>query len=231
MKKNNILMIIFFLIIVIITTLIITNKEKNNFDNKNVEIDKVKNDIGATGSSDIYNIQKDPYGDRLILTVKSDIKYKVAFAGMIENQKPDVNKIDDIFYNKHPKKNGVWIEENSRKKFLDKIQGSNLFNSEYFIDKEGYLKFSNREAMNENDVKLQKAIESNKQYILNISSICYIVDEITGEILDYSFEDMDQFQIYEYFDDENKMIIFITENKNNKIEDIEILNSLIKLIE
>ena len=57
-----------------------------------------------------------------------------------------------------------------------------------------------------------------KIYSITISSKCYIVDEITGEIQDYSFEDMDEYQTYEYFEDEEKMIICITENINKQLD-------------
>ena len=72
---------------------------------------------------------------------------------------------------------------------------------------------------------------SKKQYILSVSSICYIVDDLTGEIQRYSFEDMDRYQTYEYFDNGNQYIIFLTENKNSQLSDSEIINSLIGLLE
>jgi hypothetical protein len=86
----------------------------------------------------------------------------------------------------------------------------------------------NENNANENDKKLQKALNSKKQYLISISSICYIVDDITGEILDYSFENMDKYQTYEYFEDENKDIIFITENKSNQLSEKEIVNSVLE---
>ena len=61
--------------------------------------------------------------------------------------------------------------------------------------------------------------------------MCYIVDDITGEILDYSFEDMDKYQTFEYFEDENKKIIFITENKSNQLKENEIIESLLNILE
>ena len=82
---------------------------------------------------------------------------------------------------------------------------------------------------NDNDKKIEKIIKGKKQYILDISSVCYIVDDITGEILDYNFENMDKYQTYEYFEDSNKSIVFITENSTNILTNLEIFESIIKL--
>lgn len=94
----------------------------------------------------------------------------------------------------------------------------------------GYLRVKNNKNQNENDQKIQSVINGDKLYIIDISSVCYIVDDISGEVLDYSFEKMDRYQTYEYFYDGDKYIVFITENTNNLLEEDEIFDSLIKLI-
>ena len=98
------------------------------------------------------------------------------------------------------------------------------------IDDGGYLKIDEKNNQNENDKKIEKIIKSKKQYILDISSVCYIVDDITGEILDYNFENMDKYQTYEYFEDNDKMIVFINENKGNQMSNKEIFKSVINLL-
>ena len=160
--------------------------------------------------------------------MKAEVKYKVAFAGMIKKELPTMDEIDKIFNEIHPKENGIWIEKTSREKVLDVLGDSNFFNSEYTINQNGYIVLENKNNANENDKKLQNALKSKKQYIISISSICYIVDDITGEILDYSFENMDKYQTYEYFEDENKNIIFITENQNSQLSKNEIINSVLE---
>ena len=72
-------------------------------------------------------------------------------------------------------------------------------------------------------------ITGKKLYMIRISSICYIVDDVSGEILDYNFEDMDYLQIYEYFKDDDKTLIFINENKESQLSEEKIINSLFKL--
>ena len=150
---------------------------------------------------------------------------------MIKKDLPSMQEINSTYEQNRPQKNGVWIESNSRQTILNMINDSNLFNNNYGINPDGYLYVQVENNSNTNDIKLTNAINSNKLYILSISSTCYIVDDVTGEILKYSFEDMDKYQTYEYFNNENQYIIFITENKNNILSSEEILSSVISLFE
>lgn len=249
--KNNKKLITFILILLLIILIIIAfaflqHKKDKNENNQietnifeevdknqisyqeNVTVDELKNEVGATGNTDIYEIQQE-YDGRNIITVKANIKYKVAFAGMIKKSTPKMEELDEILNKNHPKENGIWIEKQSRDKILE-IFNNNKVNSRYIIDDNGYLKIEDKNNQNEIDKKLEEIINGNEQYILDISSVCYIVDEITGEILDYNFENMDKYQTYEYFEDNDKMIIFITQNKNNLLTNVEIFNSIIKLL-
>ena len=106
----------------------------------------------------------------------------------------------------------------------------NITKSEYEITSDGYLKITDSKSTNENDKKIQKIINGDKLFVIRISSICYIIDDITGEILDYNFEQIDEYQTYEYFKDEDKMIIFITQNKEKQLEEKEIIQSIIDLM-
>lgn len=205
--------------------------EDSNSEEENERINTIKYNMGATGDSNIYEIQKDSYNGREVVVVKPSIKYKVAFTGMIKKDLPYMQEIDTIYEQNKPQKNGIWVENNSRQKILDMLNNRDIFNNNYGIDQEGYLYIQIEGNPNEKDKKLTNAINSNKQYIISISSTCYIVDDLTGEILPYSFEDMDKYQTYEYFNNENHYIIFITENKNNQLSNKEILDSVISLFE
>ena len=228
-NKKMIFFILGIIIILLIVLFIYRNKVKDNVSVDDEEkIEELKYNVGATGDSNIYELQKNNYDGKEILTVKAEVKYKVAFAGMIKKELPTMDEIDKIFNEIHPKENGIWIEKTSREKVLDVLGDSNFFNSEYTINQNGYIVLENKNNANENDKKLQNALKSKKQYIISISSICYIVDDITGEILDYSFENMDKYQTYEYFEDENKNIIFITENQNSQLSKNEIINSVLE---
>ena len=192
----------------------------------NEEKIKIIEETGKQGDSDLYEIQEGQDNIK-IATIKSSIKYKVAFGGMIKNSVPKKEELDDIIEKDNPRYAGIWIKKESQTKFLEYI--SLLTKSEYEINENGYLKIKNKKNQNDYDKKIEKIIHGHQLYIIDISSICYIIDEISGEILDYDFEDMDEYQTYQYFEDGDKKIIFITENKNNQLTNKEIIESVIAL--
>lgn len=255
MKKNlkKIILILILLALIVIGSIVLANKKKiknvNVNDNKQTEentpkvenkekdeipekeqeqiIEEIKEDVGATGDNDLYEV-KEGYDNQKTISIKSSVKYKVAFAGIIKDRQPNKNELDEIMEENHPQKAGIWIYEKDRKNFLDLLK--NITKSEYEITSDGYLKIVDIKNTNENDKKIQKIINGDKLFVIRISSICYIIDDITGEILDYNFEQIDEYQTYEYFKDEDKMIIFITQNKEKQLEEKEIIQSIIDLM-
>lgn len=205
----------------------INTEEEKTKETEVEDVEELKEQTGKTGAAELYEIQNG-YGDVKVATIKSSIKYKVAFSGMIKGSKPEIEELDDIIEKEHPKNNGIWIYEKDRNTVLDYLKSVTL--SQYSINQEGYLKIDNKEQQNDYDKKIEKAINGDKLYVLNVSSKYYIVDEITGEILDYSFEDMDEYQTYEYSEDNNKFIIFITENKKNQLNKETIIKSVIDIM-
>lgn len=255
MKKNlkKIILVLILLTLIVIGSIVLANKNKiknvNVNDNKQTEentpkvenkekdeipekeqeqiIEEIKEDVGATGDNDLYEV-KEGYDNQKTISIKSSVKYKVAFAGIIKDRQPNKNELDEIMEENHPQKAGIWIYEKDRKNFLDLLK--NITKSEYEITSDGYLKIVDTKNTNENDKKIQKIINGDKLFVIRISSICYIIDDITGEILDYNFEQIDEYQTYEYFKDEDKMIIFITQNKEKQLEEKEIIKSIIDLM-
>lgn len=255
-KENKIVISVIAVIIVLTIIVVILNKIKlkNNAENvnnvtnliavndeyiqidknqisyqNNVDINELKQDSGKTGNSNIYEVQTE-YDGRKTLQVKANLKYKVAFAGLIKNGKPSESELDDICSKNTPLNNGIWVEKSSRNKIQYYFNNLGLFNSKYEISDDGYLKLMDDSNLNDNDKKIKNIIDGNKQYIFDVSSVCYIVDDVTGEFLDYNFEKMDEYQTYEYFEDNEKMIVFINENKNNQMDDKEIFESVINLL-
>ena len=209
---------------------IYTNIDKNQIEySENTNVEELKQESGKTGDSNIYEVETE-YDGRKTLQIKPSLKYKVAFAGMIKNGKPLTSELDDIYSKNIPSNNGIWVEKNSREKIKKYLNDTGLFKSKYEINDDGYLKISDNQKINDYDKKIINIINGNKLYILDVNSVCYIVDDITGEILDYNFENMDKYQTYEYFEDNDKMIIFINENKSNQLDDKEIFESVINLL-
>lgn len=200
---------------------------KRNKSKLEDNLEEIKQNTGKTGDTELYEIQEG-YNNIKIATIKPSIKYKVAFSGMIKNNKPEMQELDSIIEKYHPNFTGIYIVEKDRERFLQYLENVSL--SKYIIDSNGYLRIEDKDNQNENDKILEKTINGEKLNIINISSVCYIVDEITGEILDYSFENMDKYQTYEYFEDGDRKIIFMTENRKNQLNDNEIINSVINLL-
>ena len=230
---------VIFIVIVFITLLIaiIGAKQKNNINSyirknqienqENITVDEIKRETGINANSNIYEVQQD-FDGRKVVAVKDNIKYKVAFAGMIKNFKPNEDELDEILNENNPEKNGIWVNKQSRSKIID-LFNNDYVNSEYTINSDGYLCIKSKNNQNNIDKKIESIINGNKQYILDISSVCYIVDDITGEILDYNFEKLDKYQTYEYFENENSVIVFVNENTDRQLTDKEIFESLIEL--
>lgn len=198
--------------------------------NENATIDEIKEDTGISGDNEIYELQTE-FDGRKVLVVKANIKYKVAFAGMIKKSLPQMNELDTILKENFPKNNGIWVNTGSRDKLLKLINNSTILNSKYGINDDGYIFVSERNNQNALDKKFENAINSNQSSnILSVSSVCYTIDDVTGKIIDNDFEFMDEYQTYDYYEDENKKIIFITENKGNQLTNEEIIESVIKLL-
>ena len=234
------IIIVLGFIIAGITYLINKNNKKNELDAKYEElknesvmydesanIEELKEEYNMEGDSELYEIQTE-YDGRKVLTVKASENYKVAFAGLIKKAKPTLDEASQIFKEQYPTQNGIWIEPESREKILNYLNSA--VKSKYEIDENGYLKIVEYQKSN-NDELLKNIIEGEKQYITGISGITYYIDPLTGEIFDNPYEEFDSNQTYSYFTDENKMIIYIPENKDNYLDNNEIFESIIKLIE
>lgn len=230
--KNKYLIISIIAIICIMMILCIfffmkDNNEKMEIDLKNAEeqnneINDIKKETGAQADNSLYMIGEE-YDGRKALIIKPIVQYKVIMTGIIKKDKPELSEVNE-FINKFPEKNGIWISEKSREKFLGLLK--TITNSEYYIDSEGYLKLDNN-INNEYDNLIKEIIDSNKSISIDISGTLYIVDDMTGEIVEYPFEDMDPYQPYEKYNTENKSIYILTENKENKLIDCEIIKELI----
>lgn len=198
--------------------------------NDNATLEELKEEYKITGESELFEVQTENDG-RKVLNIKPSINYKVAFCGMIKNMKPKMEELDKIFENNYPTKKGIWIKEIDREKILNYLNNNQFLHSKYKIDEEGYLNILEKNNQTDIDKKIQKLIMGDKQYIFSISSKCYMVDSVTGEIVENPYNELEKYQTYEYFKDEERMIIFITENKDSKMTKDEIFESVIDLLD
>ena len=241
-KKKTIIgiSIIIIICIIVILVLIFTNKNKtnNNIQNDYTNIDKeneisyqndatiedIKEETGLSGDESIYEIDTE-YDGRKTLNVKHEIQYKVALAGILSNSQPEYSNIDNIINQSQITKNGIWIEENSREKFLENLK--QITESNYEISADGYLNIVNKEKQNDYDKKLESFINSEKQYIFAITDKYYEIDTVSGAVVEYPYQQLDPYQEYDLVEDGNSVIIFINTNPNNNLDNTEILKNVI----
>lgn len=246
MKKYGCIIITVIALIVVVATINFTIKHKNKNDEnisnfvtndgmseeekiieeevKNTnqeEVEKIKEEISATANSDIYYVTEEPDG-RKILQIKPNVQFEVDLAGIIKKSIPEEKEIEDL-NKKAPNKTGVWISENSREAFLELLQENNV--GGLSIQKDGYLKVDSS-SEDELSKRLEDMIKSNKLYIINMTGIAYEKDYLSGEIVEYPFEDMDPEQIIEPYKNGNRIILEVTTNKLKKITNNEILTEI-----
>lgn len=233
MKKKIIIAAIILIAIIIVGIIIfISNKDKINHDNlvatdptsDKITVDDLKNEYGATGQSEIYQVSEE-YDGRKILTVKPSIEYNVAVAGILSDEQPTFETLDATLEGE-PNGTGVWVSENSRRSFIEMI--NQFTDGRYSVDNDGYLQVET-EGSNDYDEKIKALINSDKLYIMDINSSYYIVDSMSGEIMLNEFEAMDPYATYEYCETDNKMVIFITTNQEKKVSEEEIIDSILEL--
>ena len=203
--------------------------DKNQIDyNPNATVDELKEYTGASGDSELYEVSTE-YDGRKVLKIKDNIMYDVALAGILKQGKPEFAEIDTL-KRQAPSKTGIWISENSRTNFLNLLQEQTK--TEYSINDEGYLEIKNKNSQNDIDKKLEDLISNNeKQFIIDMSGIDYTIDTVTGEIVEYPFEEIDAYQVFDYIANGNNNIIVVTTNTQKALTNNEILSSIIEQME
>ena len=196
------------------------NEEKSKQDQE--QISQITENQGLQADENIYEIATE-YDGREVVRVKPNIQYKVALAGMIKKEIPDFSELDDLL-TQAPTHTGIWIEETSRESFLNIL--NNIADSEYEINEEGFLIKKENGKMNDYDKKIQEMLSDETLHIFDINSTTYIVDEVTGEIQEYPFEEMDPYTEYEYFSTDDKEMFIISANSYGKVNQEEILKGI-----
>ena len=201
------------------------DKNEINYKN-NTTINELKEEMKIEADSNLYEITQE-YDGRKTLSIKTNILYKVAFAGIIKQEKPTLEEIDKIFDENYPQKDGIWVSKQSRDVFIKMINEESSV--KYNINDEGYLVIQvDSGSNNEIDNKIKSIFNSNKKIIVDINSYDYEVDVVTGEIVKYPFEQLgDSIDIVSNNSDK---IIVITKNQNNKYTNKEILQDFLNNI-
>ena len=237
-KRVLLCILLALMVLMLVIVLILNSKRKNsnnlensisvidaNSSNTNQDIEtieKIKNETYASADNDMYEVHEE-YDGRKILQIKPSIQYKTVLAGILKNGKLDESEIDKILKDR-PKKSGIWISKQSRQNFLKLLDDNSIMG--YKISDDGYLVQNNG-----NNATINKAIESDKLYIIDMSGKCYDRDNMSGKIVEYPFEDMEPDQTLELYSIENSSILEITTNSKKILSNKEILDDILLNIE
>lgn len=208
----------------------VSNQQKDNNEiienqagqsERNDEIERIKETINAKGKTDIYQIETEHDG-RKIIQIKPEVQFDVDLAGILKDGKPEEDEIKKIL-EKRPIGKGIWVSEQSREQFIKILKNNNLNN--FSVNDNGFLEIKDENISNSIAKELKNMIESERQYIINIKGKSYQRDYISGEIVEYPFEEMDPQQVVEIYEKDIDIILELTQNK--KITDKEILEAVL----
>ena len=228
MKKRFIVILVILIIVTVLIFTYIKNKKdisEEQYKYNITQIEEIKNNIGITGNSNLYEISKD-YNGEDIISIKADLQYKVALAGAVIHNVPELSKIDEQISNV-PQDTGIWIEEQSRERFLEIV--NDVSEGKYNINQNGYLEINNKNK-DEYAKKINKLINGKKKIRIALTSSYYIIDNVTGEIGEFPYEEVDPYQIYEYIELKDELLILITENTRGYFTNQDILNEILQVM-
>lgn len=75
---------------------------------------------------------------------------------------------------------------------------------------------------------LEQMMQNHHLYILNMTGMAYQRDYLTGEIMEYPFEEMDPEQIVEPYQNDRMVTLEITSNQKGKVTPKEILETIVQ---
>ena len=155
-------------------------------------------------------------------------QYYIELAGMLKNDIPTEDEVNSAKLMPINNEVGVWVEEKSREEFVNRI--NQITNNNYIIDENGFLKIEEQsEENNKYDNYLEMLLNANKLYAFGISGDFYLRDTVNGEIINNYYEELNEYQTYDYVIYNDKMIINLPKNENSYITNEEIFDSLIYL--
>lgn len=212
----------------------ISNEKEKQIEKKKEEekkeIQEIKEETGASGKEDIYELQEETDG-RKVLTIKPSIQYQVALAGAILRRVPNnLEEAQKIASENELTKQGIWLPKDDRDTFLEWL--NEIGNTRYGTTDDGYLMVREKGVSpNEVDQKMDQILAKNRSVTITISGVLMTVDSLTGEMMDNPFAQMDSYQPYDYVKDENRMVLSLSDNRKGKLTHQEILMSVISLLE
>ena len=167
--------------------LIDENTADENTENNNV-IDKqvIGNDMTNSNvmNNQIIENNEDNVKNNIFDDSITEEEFNLLVAGILSDEVNN-NNLSDILKAK-PEKNGIWIEKNSREKFLAFLNKHTIYT--YSVDEEGYLLCDNimkdnpeldmyEKMETEVDIEIKNILKKNVLIIIDLNNNYYIYDE------------------------------------------------------
>ncbi len=227
MNKKIVVILTLSIIILLILGATIYIKKNNQTTNNQTTTEEQEIAQNNNETNEVNEIFETHEENGLTITqVKPNIQYQTVLAGILKNDKPTEEDINNM-QTKQLTKTGIWVSSQSREAFSNLLQANGI--NDYTINEEGYLQATNSNPTSDSQ-KINEAINSKMQYIIDCQGKTYTRDDLTGEITEYPFEQMDPYQTIDTYSNQTQptsKILEITTNKLNKVTNEQILQDLL----
>ncbi len=190
------------------------------------EIAALKEEVGSNADSNLYQVAEE-YDGKKTIVIKPSIQFQVALAGALKKAKPEEGEIEQRLKT-ISNKAGIWITEPSREAFKHMLEACDI--KGFTINEKGYLEKEGTSIVEQNTLsqQLEQILQNGKTYIIDIAGTCYMRDDVSGEIIEYPFEQMDPYQICEPFTSGNYVLLAVTSNRQNQLSLLEIIQAILQ---
>ena len=231
-KKVSIAIGIIVVAILVVVISIVKNHKVIDIGYKsNVNMNEIKTEKGIVGADELYEVIEE-YDGRKSLDIKKEYQFKVALIGIYQKESnvefpnntistiENINNYyDDAKTSLISKEGGLIVPKKDQASILNII--NNNSNRSYYFDDSNYLKINSDESigLSDFDKKIVEKIDSNNTVIMTYDTNYYWIDNVSGEIIDYPFCDLDPYIDYDEIMYDNYSIRFI----NSETQDLTFL--------
>ena len=191
------------------------NKTNNIEENVTEESNQIEeNTITEENAIDINVADEEIEANNSFDDSVTEASFNVIVSGVLSDNVNE-NNISEILINK-PNGTGIWIEQNSREKFLDFLNKHTIYT--YSVDSEGYLVCDNvmkdnpdldmyEKMETEVDIEIKNILNKNVLIIIDVSSAYLSYDE-NNQIIENQLQNSDYVKTFSY---DNQRVVILNE--------------------
>lgn len=191
------------------------NSQNDNSNQEEVILkEKIEEDVTEPNSIQSIGDNMVVEHDNIFDDTVSERDFNILTAGILSHNVNE-NNVEEILKNK-PMKNGIWIEENSRAKFLEFLNRHTIYT--YSVNNEGYLtcdyimkdnpELDMYEKMEtEVDIEIKNVLNKNVLVIIDMSGTYFIYDS-DNQIQQIQLNDSDYVKTFSY---ENQRVVILND--------------------